>query len=67
MYESFEECAKRETFEETGILIDNVKHITTINTPYPEEGKHTVTVLVSADWIKNEAKVLEPDKFSERE
>jgi 8-oxo-dGTP diphosphatase len=59
--ESFEECAKRETLEEAGIVIKNVKFLSLGNikkfTP-----KHVVGIGVTAEWESGEPKVMEPDK-----
>ncbi len=59
--ESFEECAKRETREEAGIEIKNVRFncISNITSHKP---KHYVHIGVVADWASGEPKVMEPDK-----
>ena len=59
--ESFEECAKRETLEEAGIHIKNVRFLSLGNivTYAP---KHVVGVGVIADWESGEPVVCEPDK-----
>src|SRR5438046_2793979 len=59
--ESFEECAKRETMEEAGIKIKNIKFSCLINlTAYAP--KHYVDIGLVADWESGEPQVLEPDK-----
>jgi 8-oxo-dGTP diphosphatase len=59
--ESFSECAKRETKEETGIEIDNVRFLRLANlTRYAP--KHYIDVCMIADWKSGEPKVLEPHK-----
>ena len=58
--ESFEQCARRETKEETGIEIDNVRFQFLANVK-KYVGKHYVHVGLLADWKSGEAKVLEPD------
>lgn len=59
--ESFEECAKRETKEECGIEIKNVRFQFLSNvTKYAP--KHYVHVGLIADWKEGEPKVLEPEK-----
>lgn len=59
--ESFEGCAKRETLEETGIEIENVRFVRLMNlktyTP-----KHYVDIGLAADWKSGEPQVLEPEK-----
>ncbi|HUC88763.1 MAG TPA: NUDIX domain-containing protein [Candidatus Paceibacterota bacterium] len=60
--ESFEECLKRETFEETGIEIENIKFSFVTNlTAYPPS--HFVHLGFTADLKSGEPKVCEPDKF----
>ena len=60
--ESFEDCAKRETMEEAGIEIDNVRFSFVTNlTAYPP--RHYVHLGFIADWKSGEPKVCEPDKF----
>ncbi len=59
--ESFENCAKRETLEECGIEIENIKFLFLANVKkyYP---KHYVHIGMIADWKSGEPKVLEPDR-----
>lgn len=60
--ESFEDCAKRETKEECGIEITNIRFLCLSNikkyTP-----KHYIDVGLIADWESGEARVLEPDRI----
>ena len=59
--ESFEECARRETMEETGLEIDNIRFLDLQNLKaYAPE--HYVDIGLIADWKNGEPKVLEPDK-----
>ena len=48
--ESFEDCAIRETLEETGLSLEpeSVKFLTATNDVMAEEGKHYVTVFMTA-------------------
>lgn len=63
--ESFEVCAKREVKEECGIDIDNVKFLTCTNNIFSEEGVHTITLFMTADYVSGEPQVLEPDKLQD--
>ena len=59
--ESFEDCAKRETLEECGLEIQNVRFQFLANvTKYAP--KHYIHIGLLADWQGGEPKVLEPDK-----
>ena len=59
--ESFEDCAKRETKEECGIEIENIKFLYLANvTKYAP--KHYVHIGLVASWKSGEPQVLEPDK-----
>lgn len=59
--ESFEECAIRETNEEAGIEISNIKFQYLANVR-KYAGKHYVHVGLTAEWVSGEPKVLEPQK-----
>jgi 8-oxo-dGTP diphosphatase len=63
--ESFEECAKREVLEETGLKIANVSFLTVTNDVFEKGNKHYVTIFLKADYVEGEPKVLEPDKCEE--
>lgn len=58
--ESFEECARREIKEETGIEISNIRFLRLMN--FKMYSKHYVDIGLMADWKSGEPKVLEPDK-----
>ncbi|KKS65371.1 MAG: NUDIX hydrolase [Parcubacteria group bacterium GW2011_GWC1_43_12] len=59
--ESFEGCAKRETKEECGIEIENIRFQYLANlTKYAS--KHYVQIGLAADWKSGEPSVLEPEK-----
>jgi 8-oxo-dGTP diphosphatase len=60
--ESPEECAKRETDEECGLNITNVKRGPYTNAVFQESGKHYITLYMIADWKSGEPQLLEPDK-----
>jgi 8-oxo-dGTP diphosphatase len=59
--ESFEQRAKREVMEETGIKIKNVRFGTVTNDIF-QEGKHYVTIHMIADYDSGLVSVVEPDK-----
>ena len=50
------ECAKRETREEVGIEIKNLKVIGFTEDLFKKEKKHYITVWVESDWKSEEAK-----------
>jgi 8-oxo-dGTP diphosphatase len=67
--ESFIDCAKRELYEETGLIADeDVKYISNqpvaiTNDFFKEENKHYITLHLQAKQIsKKFAKIIEPDK-----
>ncbi|PIT90194.1 MAG: DNA mismatch repair protein MutT [Candidatus Komeilibacteria bacterium CG10_big_fil_rev_8_21_14_0_10_41_13] len=57
-----QETAIRETLEETGIRIKNLKVGPYTNDKFEKEGKHYITLFIIADYDSGEAKVLEPEK-----
>ena len=61
--ESFEACAARETLEETGLEIFDIKFITATNDVFIKEDKHYITVYMQATAKSPDAKVMEPDKM----
>lgn len=64
-FETFEECVKREAFEETGVEIDNVKFFTVTNDIFKEENKHYVTIIFTASLKSGIPELKEPDKWVE--
>jgi len=62
--ESFIECAKRETLEEAGIKIDNIRFQCLANI-FRHEGRQDMLLGVVADWIEGEEKIMEPEKCDE--
>ena len=60
--ESLEKCAIRETFEETGIVINNVQFVAITNDVFASEQKHYVTVWMEGAPGSGEATVAYPDK-----
>lgn len=59
--ESFEDCARREVREETGMEIQNIRFLFAGNTTYFSP-KHFVNIGLMADWKSGEPQNLEPDK-----
>lgn len=61
--ESWEQCAKREVMEETGLYIKNVHFLAATNDIFKTENKHYITVWVQSDWQAGKPTITEPDKF----
>jgi 8-oxo-dGTP diphosphatase len=61
--ENFEETAKREVLEETGLIVDNVRFGAVTNDVFTDENKHYVTVWMLSNWVSGEPTLNEPDKF----
>lgn len=62
--ESFEQCARRETKEEAGIEIQNIRFLFLGNLK-KYAPKHYVHVQLLADWKSGEPQVLEPEKLEQ--
>jgi len=65
LFESFEKAVKRETLEEVGIKIKNLKFIDITNDFYPKINKHYVTVFYKAEYLSGNPVVKEPNKCKE--
>ena len=61
--ETFEECARREVEEETGMKLKKVKVMCVNNDK--NEHAHFVTVGLFSDDFEGEPKVMEPDEITE--
>ncbi|MFH1767260.1 MAG: NUDIX domain-containing protein [Patescibacteria group bacterium] len=61
--ESWEECAIRETQEEAGVEIRNVRFLTATNDVMYADSTHYITIFMLADWADKEPQVTEPDKM----
>lgn len=59
--ESFEETVRRETSEETGLKIENIKFLRLLNFK-DYAPKHYIDILMVADWKSGEPIVMEPEK-----
>ena len=64
-FESVEECAEREVFEETGLKIKNLEKLVLNNDPMPEVNKHFLTHILKAEHAGGELALKEPEKFTE--
>jgi 8-oxo-dGTP diphosphatase len=60
--ESFEDTARREVKEETGLEISNVRFGAVTNDNFVDEGKHYVTMWMLSDWQSGTEHITEPDK-----
>lgn len=60
--ETWEECATRETLEETGIKIKNIHFGTATNDLFIKENKHYITIFMLADFDSGKVEIKEPDK-----
>jgi 8-oxo-dGTP diphosphatase len=60
--ESVEDCAKRETLEETGLGLDRVMLGPFSNEPFITAGKHYVTLFVIGCCADGEPRLMEPNK-----
>jgi 8-oxo-dGTP diphosphatase len=63
--ESLEECAVRETLEETGVVIGDVEFIAITNDLFPSEQKHYLTVWLQATYRSGQASVVYPEKVAQ--
>lgn len=64
--ETVEQCAIRETAEETGLQLTSLtKAPVYTDDHFNDEGKHFITVYVIADDPGGEPQVLEPEKLTE--
>jgi 8-oxo-dGTP diphosphatase len=61
--ESWEDGAKRETLEEAGIKIKNIRFAGLTNDIHKDEKKHYVTIALVADYVSGETKVMESNKL----
>ncbi len=60
--ESWEDCASRETMEETGITIKNICFGTATNDIFHKENKHYITIVMLSEYDSGEVKIMEPEK-----
>ena len=60
--ETFEETAKREVLEETGLHIKNIRFAALTNDIFTKSGKHFATIWMLADWESGTERIMEPKK-----
>lgn len=60
--ETWEDCAQRETLEETGLYIKNIRFGTATNDIFTAVGKHYITIIMLANYNGGEVQLLEPEK-----
>ena len=62
--ENLEECASRETLEETGLKVKNVRFLTAINSYMPQDEKHYITIFMVCERESetDQPLILEPEK-----
>lgn len=63
-FEPIFDCAKRETMEETGLKITNLKKSLYTNSFHQKENKHYLTIFITADCIGDKPKTKEPHKIA---
>ena len=59
--ESFEDCARREVDEETGLGLGKVNYFATTNDIFTGEKKHYVTIFMGGEYIGGEPEVKESE------
>lgn len=62
--ESWSDCAQRETREECGLEITNIRFLAVTNDIFGS-GKHYISIWMEADWLSGEVQILEPDTWAE--
>lgn len=60
--ETWEECAKREVAEESGLEIKGVRFGAATNDIFRQENKHYITIFMLADYVTGEPQVKEPNR-----
>lgn len=65
--ESFEDTARREVKEETGLEITNLRFGAVTNDNFTSEGKHYVTIWMLSDWKSGKEYIAEPNKCLKQE
>ena len=65
MNESWEECSRRDTNEETGITVKNLRFFDGTNDIFTKEKKHYITIFMTADYSSGDVTIREPEKLLE--
>ncbi len=60
--ESWEDCARREVTEETGINVKDIRFGTTTNDIFEKERKHYITIFMLCNYDSGQVKVMEQEK-----
>ncbi|GAC1373869.1 MAG: NUDIX hydrolase [Ktedonobacteraceae bacterium] len=63
--ESFEACAIRETYEETGLVVASPIFRAITNDVFVEEEKHYITVWIEAIYVSGEATIHSPREMTD--
>ena len=63
--ESLEQCAIRETQEEVGIEIGNVRFVAVTNDIFKESGKHYITLWMQADHLSGEPRIAAENEVAQ--
>ncbi len=66
LWETREDCAKRETMEEAWIEISNCTLLWVTNDVFNKE-KHYITIFIKAEYKSGEVQTMEPEKCEYRE
>lgn len=61
LFESLEDCAKREVMEETGLTVSDIVFLTATNDIFKEENKHYITLFVKALNHGGTPNIMEPE------
>lgn len=65
--ETWEDAAKREVLEETGLTIEHpIIHVATTNNIFENENQHSNTVWLKTKYLGGQPEIMEPDKFIEQ-